>query len=183
MCGVQDAFGREVVRSEVSRAFAVGWWVFAGLLLLDIALRGSWPSGAVAALGLLLSMVGAFAFWWRPEVVADDDAVTLHNPLRDIIVPWSQVIAVGGRWSLDIRTERRSYTAFAAAPKGRPRRSRRGDDVPVTPTSGITERLSDRWERRRLVSTEGPVVVRWRWEVLGPAVALVVALLAVAVAT
>ncbi|RKS71523.1 PH (Pleckstrin Homology) domain-containing protein [Motilibacter peucedani] len=180
---MQDASGREVVRSEVSRAFAVIWWVLTGLLLLDVVVRGSWPSGAVAALVLLLTMVGAFAFWWRPEVVADDDAVTLRNPLRDIVVPWARVVAVGGRWTLDIRTERATYTAFAAAPKSRPKRSRRGDEVPTVPTSGITERLSDRWERRRLAGADGPVVVRWRWEVLAPALALVVALVLVAVAT
>lgn len=175
---MEDAFGREVVAPGSSRAYAGVWWVVATALGADSVVRGSWPSAGYAVLGLLLTMVLAYAYWWRPGLVADDEAIALQNPLRDVRVPWPQVVAVGGRWHLDVRTPEGRYTAYVAGPQRRPRRSRRGDDIPSVPTSGLAERLSERWERRRVKAPDGPVQVRWAWEVLAPLLALAAALVA-----
>jgi Bacterial PH domain len=171
----------DVHRQPVARVVAVTWWVVCALLLLDVVLRGHWPSSAIGALVLVLAAVFAYAVYWRPAVVSDPLGVTLHNPLRDIRVPWDRVTGVGGRWSLDIRTEKRAYTAFAAAPKRR-RRSRRGE-IPDPGPSPMVESLSDRWERALAAGdpSNEPVQVRWAWEVLAPGAAAAVALVLVAV--
>lgn len=180
MFNVPEVPGPDAPPPVGSKPVAVIWWFVATLLVLDSLRRGSWPSGAVAVLGLVLSGVVAYALWWRPGIVADDEAVTLRNPLRDITVPWPAVIAVGGRWSLDIRTETRRYTAFASSPQRR-RRSRRGDDVPKAAASGLAEELSALWEQRRLVAASGPVRVRWAWGVIVPGVVLLLAAVVLAV--
>ena len=180
MSDVREVSAPDAPPPVASKPFAVIWWFVATLLVLDAVRRGSWPSGAVAVLGLVLSGVVAYALWWRPGIVADDAAVTLRKPLRDVTVPWPSVIAVGGRWSLDIRTETKRYTAFASSPQRR-RRSKRGDDVPKAAVSGLAEELSTLWEVRRLAATPGPVRVRWAWEVIAPGAVLLVGAILVAV--
>lgn len=183
---------REVHRPTAPRVLAVCWWVLAAVLLVDLALGGSWPSGGVAACVLLLLVLLSYAYWWIPSVVADPDAVTLHNPLRDVRIPWPTVIAVGGRWTLDVRTEERRYTAYAAAPRRRSVRPGGGGgfapgavgragavglpEAPQPPRTPLAERLSARWEQQRLFAPAGPVEVRWRWDVIAAAVLLLGAL-------
>ncbi|RZS90255.1 PH (Pleckstrin Homology) domain-containing protein [Motilibacter rhizosphaerae] len=172
----------EVFRPVTSRPVAIGCWVVCLLLLADVLRRGTWPSAAIATLSLGLLADAALALWWRPEIRADDAGVTLVNPLREVRVPWTAVTAVGGRWSLDVRTTTRRYTAFAAAPRGRPRRSRRGE-LPQVPESSIAASLATRWERGLGGrDPEGGAHVRWAWEVLVPGVLLVAGIVAVSLA-
>jgi hypothetical protein len=173
----------DVHRNSVGHGAAVLCWVVCALLLADVLHRGRWPSNAIAALGLGLAAIFAYAVYWRPEVVADDLGVLLRNPLRDVRVPWSRVTSIGGSWSLAIRTERGSFNAFAAAPRRRPRRSRRGE-IPEAAPPVLAQTLTDRWEHATASGggqVGGGVAVRWAWEVLVPGLVLAVALVLIAV--
>ena len=70
---------------------------------------------------LAVAWVGWFGYW-RPRVVMDDEAVTLHNVVRTVRVPWSAVVEIHSRYGLRLDTPDASYGAWAvAAPAGRER--------------------------------------------------------------
>jgi hypothetical protein len=82
---------REVFRSP---AAAVVWWVwllFAVANLIDLAVQGRDHLSVVAA-GTLLVITGVvYVTAERPKIVADDDGLTIVNPLRDHRVGWAAV--------------------------------------------------------------------------------------------
>jgi Bacterial PH domain len=82
---------RQVFRSPVA---AVVWWVwllFAVANLVDLAVQGRDHLSLVAA-GTLLVVTGVvYVTALRPKLVADDDGLTIVNPLRDHRVGWAAV--------------------------------------------------------------------------------------------
>jgi hypothetical protein len=81
----------EVFRSPVA---AVVWWVwllFAVANLIDLAVQGRDHLSVVAA-GTLLVVTGVvYVTAQRPKIVAEDDGLTIVNPLRDHRVGWAAV--------------------------------------------------------------------------------------------
>src|SRR3954468_2442387 len=80
-----------VFRSTPSFVFAWLWMVFAAANLVDLAVRGRGVASVIAAGSLLLGAGVAYVIGLRPRVVADETSVRLHNPLRDVRLPWSVV--------------------------------------------------------------------------------------------
>jgi Bacterial PH domain len=81
----------DVYRSSVS---LVVWWVwvaFAAINLVDLAVQGRDHFAAVVAAALVLITGVTYVAAFRPRVSADDEAVTITNPLRGHRVPWSCV--------------------------------------------------------------------------------------------
>ncbi len=159
--------GVEVHRSELGRVCALAWLVLAMLLAIDVVHRGHGRSAALSLVVLGLLSLGVYALAWRPELVIDEQAVTLVNPLRTVRVPWRAVSSVGGRWSLEIRTQGGTYAAWASGP--RPRRRRRplcyASDAPELPDeSRVSRRVTARWEdvvSRPVAGTAEPVGLHW----------------------
>lgn len=70
------------------------WLVCAALNLVDLAVRGHDRTSAVLAAVVVLATGVAYVTALRPRIMADDDAVTLRNPFRDIRVPWTAVTGI-----------------------------------------------------------------------------------------
>ena len=87
----------------------VAWWawvIFAAACLVDIAFTGRDHTGAEIAMTLVFITGLIYACALRPRVIADADAVTVQNPLRDHRVPWGSVTAVDLRESVQVHCAR-----------------------------------------------------------------------------
>jgi hypothetical protein len=83
-----------VFRSPLAAAVWYIWLVFAVLNLADLAWQGGGRAALVAAAVILLVTGVAYVAALRPRVIADDEAVTVRNPLRDIHLPWGAVTSI-----------------------------------------------------------------------------------------
>jgi hypothetical protein len=82
---------KRIFRSTAARVGGWLWMVFAAANLADIAVRGRDLASVIAAAVLLLGCGIAYVIGLRPRIVADENGVRLHNPLRDVVVPWQAV--------------------------------------------------------------------------------------------
>ena len=89
------ATGRpRVFRSPAAVAVWYIWLAFAVLNLADLAWQGGGHAALVVAAIIVLATGVAYVAALRPRVIADDEAVTVRNPLRDIRVPWGAVTGI-----------------------------------------------------------------------------------------
>jgi hypothetical protein len=102
------------VRADGTRTFRltpplVFWWawvVFAVVCLGDIAVQGRDRASLDAAI-IIVTITGlVYACALRPRVVADDDGVTVLNPIRDHRVPWGAVKGIVVRDSVEVQCSR-----------------------------------------------------------------------------
>lgn len=81
---------------------------------------------------VLLATLSWFVWlaFWRPSVVCRADEVEFRNLLRDVTIPYGAIDSVDTRFSLSVRADEHTYSAWAApAPSGRSAmRIRRGDE-------------------------------------------------------
>ena len=112
-----------VFRSTPAFVFAWVWMAFAAANLVDLAVRGRDVTAVIAGGSLLLGAGVAYVIGLRPRVVADDDGVRLHNPLRDVRLPWSAVDKIEKTDSIEISSGDRTFRAYAlqASPRARAR--------------------------------------------------------------
>lgn len=112
-----------VFRSTPVFVFAWVWMAFAAANLVDLAVRGRDVTAVIAGGSLLLGSGVAYVIGLRPRVVADDDGVRLHNPLRDVRLPWSAVDKIDKTDSIEISSGDRTFRAYAlqASPRARAR--------------------------------------------------------------
>lgn len=83
----------------------VVWWVwvaFAAANLIDLAIQGHTHFGAVVAAVLVLITGVTYVSAFRPRVLADDEQLTIMNPIRDHRVPWGCVERLELRDSLEV---------------------------------------------------------------------------------
>jgi hypothetical protein len=115
---------RQVFRSPIA---AVVWWIwvlFAVGNLIDLAVQGRDHLSAVAACSLLVITGIVYATAQRPRIIADDDGLTIVNPLRAHQVGWPAVVGfdstellrVRCRWTAGDGTQSntRAFYAWAA---------------------------------------------------------------------
>jgi PH (Pleckstrin Homology) domain-containing protein len=96
---------KQVFRSPIA---VVVWWVwvlFAVGNLIDLAVQGHDHASLMAAF-VILAVTGAF---WvgarRPRLIADDDGLTIVNPLRDHHVGWAAIAAIDTTDLIRVRCE------------------------------------------------------------------------------
>ena len=91
----QDLVGeRQVYRTTGSQVAWWAWVVFAAVLLVVLAV-GHHTHAALVTAAVVIAITGimyACALW--PRIVADDAGVTVVNPLREHVLPWSAVTQV-----------------------------------------------------------------------------------------
>ena len=95
--------GRQVFRSPIA---AVVWWIwvlFAVGNLIDLAVQGRDHLSAVAACTLLVVTGIVYATAQRPRIIADDDRLTIVNPLRVHQVGWPAVVGFDSTELLRVR--------------------------------------------------------------------------------
>ena len=79
-------------RSPAARAIWWLWTLFALANLIDLAVQGRDHLSAVAACTLLVVTGIVYVTAQRPRIIADDDGVTIVNPLREHRVGWPAVL-------------------------------------------------------------------------------------------
>lgn len=141
----------DVYRSSVP---VVVWWVwvaFAAVNLVDLAVQGRDHFALVIAAILVMITGVTYVAAFRPRVTADDEAVTITNPLRDHRVPWGCVesmelgdsLEVHCRWQ-DGRPRRKKLYGWAVHS---PRRSRLKAQMRARRKIGAAERQSESFGR------------------------------------
>jgi hypothetical protein len=124
------------------------WWIwvlFAVGNLVDLAVQGHDHVSLVAALILVLVTGVMYATVQRPRVVADDEALTIVNPLRDHHIGWSAVAGAEAGELVRVRCEGRRRAIYAWAIYS----SRRRQDVAQMRAQRMTR------SRRRDPATRG----------------------------
>ena len=82
------------------------WWVwvlFAVGNLIDLAVQGRDHLSVIAACTLLVITGIVYATAQRPRIIADDDGLTIVNPLRDTRVGWPAVVGFDSTELLRVR--------------------------------------------------------------------------------
>jgi hypothetical protein len=190
--------GAKVYRSSAARFFGWAWMVFAAANLIDIIWRGHDAGSLVAAMVMLLGCGVAYVSGLRPRIVADADAIHLHNLLRDVEVPWHGVESVEGGDAVYVHAGGRRFRAFVlqTSPRNRARfeaKARRQerklpDHVAEyvqgrTQTDFTVEQLREMAGERSRRGQDGRTepTVTWAWPAIAalalPAVAFVAALI------
>lgn len=146
-------------RTGVDRAKApTGQWL-AGVVIAICAAAGVMTTIADGVETLLtvwpwLGLVagGAWALYWRPEVVVSDAGVRLVNVVRTVDIAWPALRRIETKWALTLHTEWGRYRAWAAPAPGRTgmrHQLRQHTTVSGKPiTSDDTERATRAIERR-----------------------------------
>ncbi|MGH3297461.1 MAG: PH domain-containing protein [Trebonia sp.] len=121
MSDKKDQDGRQVFRSVGA---VVVWWVwvlFAVGNLIDLAVQGRDHLSLVAAFILLFVTGIVYITALRPRLIADEDGLTIANPVRDHRVGWAAVagadptdlLRIRCEWPEGTRTARRAIYAWA----------------------------------------------------------------------
>ncbi|HKJ12640.1 MAG TPA: hypothetical protein VJ976_09690 [Ornithinimicrobium sp.] len=142
----------------------LGWTVVSTASLVGfVVVRGELSLGRnvlfpVAVVLFVIALVWVLLL--RPRVELRADSVTQRNILRDVVVPFERLAAVGSRWALELTdTTGRTYSSWAV-PKQREFSARRAFDDFAETTSrararpgttaqvvaGDTERAFQRWQ-------------------------------------
>jgi hypothetical protein len=86
--------GRQRYRSSFAVVIWWLWALFALANLIDLAVQGRDRFSLETAIGLVLITGGVYAVALRPRITADDDGLTIANPLREHRIGWAAVTAV-----------------------------------------------------------------------------------------
>jgi Bacterial PH domain len=101
----KDQDGRQVFRSVGA---VVVWWVwllFAVGNLIDLAVQGRDHLSLVAAFILLFATGIVYITALRPRIIADNDGLTIANPVRDHRIDWAAVAGADPTDLLRVRCE------------------------------------------------------------------------------
>ncbi|HEY6497526.1 MAG TPA: PH domain-containing protein [Trebonia sp.] len=101
----QDPSGRQVFRSPSAVVVFWVWLLFAVGNLIDLAVQGRDHLSLVAAFILLFVTGIVYVTALRPRMVADDDGLTIANPVRDHHVGWAAVAGADPTDLLRVRCE------------------------------------------------------------------------------
>jgi Bacterial PH domain len=96
---------RQTYRSPFAVLIWWLWVLFAVANLIDLAVQGRDHFSVVAAFILVLVTGVVYAAALRPRIVADDDGLSIVNPLRDHRVGWPAVAAVEATDLIRVRCE------------------------------------------------------------------------------
>jgi hypothetical protein len=201
---VGDVSDRQVFRGAGSVVLWWAWLVFAVASLVALAVDGRDHSSVVAAI-LVVAITGVAygcALW--PRIVADENGISVLNPLRAHTVPWAAVAKVDMVNAVRVHAApvpgaRRGKVIYSWAvqssararlrSESRARRSPRGNMPPqAREASGrsqaefIAEQLAERAARERLPEGSpgpGAVQVNWSWRPMAAMVLPVLALIIV----
>jgi hypothetical protein len=101
----QGPAGRQVFRSPVAVAIWWLWVLFAVGNLIDLAVQGRDHVSLVAAFVLLFVTGIVYITALRPRIIADEDGLTIANPVRDHRVSWATVAGADPTDLLRVRCE------------------------------------------------------------------------------
>ncbi|RKT06513.1 PH (Pleckstrin Homology) domain-containing protein [Streptomyces sp. 3211.6] len=185
----EPAYADRVYRSPM--AVVTGVLILAMIVWLcgDAVVRGVGSGRWIGLAAALCAVPLTVAFTIRPAVFANEDRMRVRNPFRVIELPWAVVDAVRAGYSAEVLADGATYQLWSVPVSLRERKKanrsagRReapggggaGDKAaaPVARASAdkavdeLTE-LAERGAARP--GAQGPVRVRWAWEIIVPAV-------------
>ncbi|WP_105036102.1 PH domain-containing protein [Cryobacterium aureum] len=149
--------------SRFNRVIAVVFATVAALSALSVVLLPT-ASNRWLAVPALFVILFVWEVLWRPDLRVSDEAITIHNPLRTIIVPWAALVHVDTKFALTLHTPGRKFAVYCAPAPGRSLTSsgRRKSTDPVPYVSG-SPRPGDLPGSE---SGEAAQLVRARWDLL-----------------
>jgi hypothetical protein len=98
-----DPDGRQVFRSPIATLIWWVWVLFAVGNLIDLAVQGRDHLSVIAACTLLVITGVMYATALRPRVIADEDGLTIINPVREHRVGWPAVVGFDSTELLRVR--------------------------------------------------------------------------------
>lgn len=98
-----DPDGRQVFRSPIATLIWWIWVLFAVGNLIDLAVQGRDHLSVIAACTLLVITGVMYATAFRPRVIADEDGLTIINPVREHRVGWPAVVGFDSTELLRVR--------------------------------------------------------------------------------
>jgi hypothetical protein len=118
-----DPDGRQVFRSPIASLIWWIWVLFAVGNLIDLAVQGRDHLSVIAACTLLVVTGVVYATAQRPRIIADDDGLTIVNPVRVHRVFWPAVVGFDSTellrvrclWTAQDGTESRTRAFYAWA--------------------------------------------------------------------
>lgn len=173
------------------RVLAVVMWALAAGLLANAAITSGGGAFLRALCPTGLLAYGAWLVLWRPELWCDDNAITLRNPLRTIVITWPSVIDIDTRYALTVTTKERRWPAWVAPAPGRgaarqlsrteldglsvhPRAGIRPGDLPDSDSGRAHGPVRSRWEEHRNAGIPVPVTVTWNLRAIALGVVLLI---------
>lgn len=145
-----------MIRPRVGRWLGYAWLAFAGLNLVDLAVRGNDRAALLLAAALLAVSALVYVTALRPRVVADDAGVRIANPLRDITLSWDAVASVEATDSVVVRTSGGSgYRCWVVHAPSRQRTRRLGGGASVRPPRPTGSGRPGGWQGRGQGSPPG----------------------------
>ena len=175
----------DVFFSRFNRIIAVIFAAVAALSALSLFLL---PTGSNRALVIpaLFVMLFVWEVLWRPSLQITDEAVTIRNPLRTIVVPWAALVHVDTKFALTLYTPGRKFAVYCAPAPGRSltsagRRkttdpvpyvngSPRPGDLPGSESGEAAQLVRSRWDALQRsgrvdggLAAQTPVAVVWAW--------------------
>lgn len=126
--------GRRMYRLATPQVVWWTWVAVAALSIGDLIIQGHNYLSLKFAFGLLTGTGLVFACTLWPKVIADDDGITVQNPLRRFRIPWEAVRGIFLADSIEIqcargpkKKDKTVYTwALSSARRGRARARLRG---------------------------------------------------------
>jgi hypothetical protein len=197
----EPTYSERSYRSGAGIAGGVLVLALAGWLGADTVISGPGRAPWIALAALLCGVPLLAAFTVRPAVWANADRLRIRNPFRTIVLPWSSVKEIRARYSTECFTHEHGRFQLWAVPvslrqrkRADRRQSRPGRSVTSAMRPGLSLRAAEAAARehearlpqadqavkemRELAeaakgrpTAEGAPVVRWAYEVIGPAVA------------
>ncbi|MFH7593813.1 PH domain-containing protein [Streptomyces racemochromogenes] len=187
----EPAFADRVYRSPM--AVVTGVLILAMIVWLcgDAVVRGVGSGRWIGLAAALCAVPLTVAFTIRPAVFANEDRMRIRNPFRNIELPWGAVDAVRAGYSAEVLADGAKYQLWSVPVSLRERKKANrsaarheapgakgsggagGPAAPVARASAdkavdeMTE-LAERGAGRP--GAQGPVSVRWAWEIIAPAV-------------
>ncbi|WP_146070159.1 PH domain-containing protein [Cryobacterium sp. Y29] len=194
-----------VFYSRFNRIIAAVFCAVAALSALSLFLLPT-ASNRWLVIPALFVMLFVWEVLWRPDLRVSDDAVTIRNPLRTIVVPWAALVHVDTKFALTLYTPGRKFAVYCAPAPGRSLTSAgrrkstdpvpfligqpRPGDLPDSDSGEAAHLVRSRWNALQRsgrldggLAAQTPVSVVWAWGrasvlVAGAAASVVALLLA-----
>jgi hypothetical protein len=175
----------DVFYSRFNRVIAAIFATVAALSALSLFLLPTASSRALVVPALFVVLF-VWETLWRPSLQISDEAVTIRNPLRTIVVPWAALVHVDTKFALTLYTPGKKFAVYCAPAPGRSltsagRRkttdpvpyvngSPRPGDLPGSESGEAAQLVRSRWDALQRsgrvdggLAAQTPVAVVWAW--------------------
>lgn len=152
-----------VFYSKFNRIIAVIFAGVAALSALSLFLQPT-ASNRWLVIPALFVLLFVWEVLWRPSLQVSDEAVTIRNPLRTIVVPWAALVHVDTKFALTLHTPGRKFAVHCAPAPGRSL-TRSGQRKTTDPVPYVTGQPRP-GDLPGSESGEAAQLVRARWDAL-----------------